>query len=44
MIARSQSLAELAGFGVVTWGAWELAPIAGIFVAGAVLLLYGNRR
>lgn len=33
---------QAAGFALLTYAAWELERVAGIVVAGVVLLLYGR--
>lgn len=36
--------AELAGFGLLVWAAWQVHPIAGTVGGGLVLLAYGNAK
>ena len=39
-----QTVAEAAGFGLLVYAALDVERIAGIILAGGVLLFYGNRR
>lgn len=34
---------ELAGFGLLVFGAYSLNEVAGVFVGAGVLIWYGNR-
>lgn len=38
---KPSTVAELMGFAVISYAAWLLAPIAGLFTAGGLLVLTG---